>query len=288
MMAWSLKSLPEVFMFKKSIGRWIGALSLSIAAQAAWAAPVWQFNPAGSGPGDATSLSSLAVGGVGFVQIIPDANNPTTFTFLEQGAYQALQADGVTPFGSRDLTITYSVMGTGSFLNPTALQFSSGNISLFSDGVFDFASTAGNYGADNGAALARFKVVGGGLDSSGLVSVNAAMVTGSLLPGYLFAADGSDLATYSSVLMNLGVFNQPTNPDSLLVSEIVCGLSTYPGPGCDGTPFANSPLAFVVRDGGFVSVSAVPEPDVLGLSAAGLGLLLVASRRRRPLLPART
>lgn len=266
-------------MLANRFARWAGLLSLLAATQAVHAAPVWQVNPGGTGPGGAVAVQALNVGGAGFVQIIPDAANPTAFTFIEHGAYQALQADGVTPFGSRDLTITYAVSGSGSFLDPAALRFNAGSIRLFSDSVFDFGSAAGHYGADNGTALARFDVIGGGVNASGLVNVSAALVGGSLLPGYLFAADGSDLAGTSGVLMNLGVFNQPTQPDGLFVSEIICGLAAYTGPGCDGTPYANSPLAFAVRDGGFVGIT-VPEPGSLGISLAGLGLLGFARRRR--------
>lgn len=109
-------------MFAKRTMHWLSTLSFALLAQTALASPTWQLNPEGSGASGAVPITALNVGGVGFVQIIPDSSNPTQFTFLEHGAYQAVQSDGTTPFGTRDLTITYSVSGSGSFLNPGALQ----------------------------------------------------------------------------------------------------------------------------------------------------------------------
>ena len=258
------------------------ALALGLAPQAAQAAPAWQINTSGQGASGATAVSTVAVGGVGFVEIIPSASNPTGFTFVEHGAYQLLQSSGSAPFGSQDLTVAYSVSGTGSFLNPLALHFTTGSISLYVDTLFDFGSSAGNFGADNGTLLGSFSVIDGGLAPTGLVSVQARLNKGSLLSGYLFDGNGNDLTSADNVLMQLGVFNQVTIPDPLLVSEIVCGLSGSTGDGCNGhSAFTNTPFAYTVRDGGGVALSTVPEPGSIGLLLAGLGLIPVAARRRR-------
>lgn len=257
------------------------ALALAVFAPLAQALPVWQLNTAGSGLAGAVALSTLDVTGVGFVQILPDPANPYTFTFVEYGAYRAVQADGSTPFGGYDLTIRYNVTGSGSFLDPGNISFSAGSVELYSDAVFDFATAAGAYGADNGTLMARLAVLSGGTDASGLVTLNAAVVAGSLLPGYLFGADGTDLASAADVLFSLGIHNQVAIPDDLLVSEIVCGMAGYTGAGCDGTAFANSALAFTVRDGGYASVSVVPEPPTGSLALAALGLLGAGARRGR-------
>lgn len=266
--------------------RWLSriALTLALAPLAAQATPAWQINTLGTGVSDAVTVSSVTVGGVGFVQIIPDANMPGGFTFLEHGAYQLLSANGSTPFGAQDITVAYTVLGGGNFDNygnMLALQFNSGSINLFVDATFDFASSAGNYGADNGTPLASFSIFGGGVDASRLASVNAQLIQGSLLAGYLFDAKGQDLASADNVLMQLAIYNQPTMPDALLVSEIVCGMAGSSGPGCDGTPFTNTPLAFVVSDGGSLTLSSVPEPGSIGLLLAGLGMIPIAAKRRR-------
>lgn len=270
--------------------RFIAALAVSaplFVAQGAAATPTWQVNPLGTGLNGATSLSVADVGGVGFVQIIPGADASGSFQFIEHGAYQLLQPGTGTPFSGADLTVSYTVSGNGNFQTPLALTFSAGSISLFSDAARDFATDAAHYGADNGTLVARFNVFGGGIDASGLVSVKALIETGSLLAGYLFSGSGADLANAPGTSIELGVFNQTTAPDPLLVSEIVCGLAGYTGAGCDGTSaeFANSRLAFTVRDGGFATViAAVPEPGSIALLLSGLIVLAgstPSSRHRR-------
>jgi len=269
----------------------LGAASLFV-AQGAAATPAWQINPQGTGAAGAQSLSQVDVGGAGFVQIIPGTTDPTSYQFVENGAYQLLSPGTGTAFSGSDLTVSYSVLGSGSFLNPLALQFTSGTISLYADANYDFGTDAGNFGADNGTLIALFNIFAGGVDSNtGLVTVTAALETGSLLAGYLFSADGTDLASTTGTTIELSVYNQLTNPDPLIVSEIVCGLAGYGGAGCDGTSstFSNSALAFTVRDGGFASVIAnVPEPATILLVLAGLLMAACSTRgsRRSPVAPA--
>lgn len=265
----------------KRLSQLLCALTLGLSSQFAQATTEWQLNPAGNGLAGASWLSALDVGGVGYVQILPSSTDPTAFNFIEHGAYQALQSDKSTPFGTQDLTITYTVIGSGSLLNPFALSFTSGSINLYADPNFDFASTAGSYGADNGSRIASFSVFGGGLNADGMVSLQASAIAGSLLAGYLFAADGSDLAMRDNVQMNLGVFNQQTTPDSLLVAEVVCGMAGSTGAGCNGTPFVNTPFAYTVKDGGYATISTVPEPTTVSMLLAGLGLIPIVTRRRR-------
>lgn len=262
------------------------AIGLAVSVQSAHALPQWKINPEGSGLDGAQNVSSLPVGGVGFVQIIPDAIDPTTFQIVEYGAYQLLQPGTNAAFSEKDLTVSYSVMGSGSFLNPLALHFSSGAIELFSDTTYDFATNATHYGVDNGTLVGKFSVYDGNLASSGLVTVRATLDAGSLLPGYLFAGNGTDLAGATNTSMELGIFNEVANPDANLVSGIVCGLANFAGPGCDGSPipFFNTPLAYTVRDGGYASItSSVPEPASLSMFLAGLCVLGLRSKRRNKL-----
>lgn len=267
---------------KPSAGRlayWLCTLALVLSTQAAQALPEWQINPNGTGVGGATTVSSLNVGGSGFVQFLPDASNPYAFTFVEHGAYQVLKSGGGGPFGTSDLTVTYSVTGRGSFLDFAALRFTSGTINLYSDSVFDFATAASSYGADNGTHVASFNVFDGHVTTAGMVAVDAKLV--SLLPGYLFAADGGDLSGRNNVLMELGVFNERISSNPLLVSELACGMAAYTGPGCDGTSFPDSELAYFVHDGGSVVITSVPEPATVGLMLVGLGLISFVAKRRR-------
>lgn len=249
-------------------------LATALFAHTAQAAPDWQINLSGQGIAGATAVSEVQVGGVGFVEILP--SSPTDFTFVEHGAYRLAMP------GAQEITVTYSVIGSGLFANPFALHFNSGSINLFADPGFDFATGAAHYGANNGSFLGSFSIFDGGVANTGMISLSARLDAGSLVSGYFFDAGGNDLANADNVLMQLGVFNETTAPDALLVSEIVCGLAGYAGPGCDGTPYANSPMAFTVRDGGAISLAAVPEPATSALLIAGLGLIPWAMRRRRP------
>lgn len=263
------------------VARLLCVLATTLCAQIAQATPNWQINPGGTGAGDAQTLSTLDVGGSGFVQVTPITNTPF-FQFVEHGAYQALKSGSNSPFGTTDLTITYAVTGNGSFWNPAALRFTSGIINVYADSDFDFATTEATYGTDNGKHVASFNVYDGSVTGNGQVAISANLVANSLLRGYLFSADGIDLADLFDVQMQFSVFNQMINPDATLVSEIVCQMAEYKGPGCvPGTTFVNSQLAYTVQDGGKVTITAVPEPGSIGMMLLGLGLLSLSTRRRQ-------
>lgn len=273
----TLESNPNVMRLSNQVKYGLSILAFSFSAQSALAASDWQINPLGSGVAGASTVSALNVGGVGFVQKTLDAITPALFTFIEHGAYQVFSPGSLSPFTDREMTVVYSVSGSGNSDNPGAMQMSAGQIDIFSDANRDFGTMAANYGADNGTRIASFAVNYGYVaNAEGLVIVNATGVAGSFAQGYLFDAAGTDLATLSKVQLQLGLYNQLTVPDAEIMSGVVCGISGA----CQGGPVTFSPLAFTVRDSGSVSISAVPEPETSAMLLAGLGLIAAVARRR--------
>lgn len=256
----------------------LSILALAVSAQSALAADGWQINSQGSGASGASAVSKLNVGGIGFVQMAQDANVPALYTFIEHGAYQAFSPGGFSPFAGNEITVTYSVSGSGNSNDPGALKLTSGQINIFSDSNRDFASMAPNYGADNGTRIASFDISYGYVaDSNGRIVVNATGVAGSFAAGYLFNSAGTDLATLPNVQLQLALFNQPIMPDGPMIAGVVCGIAQA----CRTGGVTLSPQAFTVQDMGEVSISAVPEPESAAMFLAGLGLLAGVARRRR-------
>lgn len=275
---YTLESNPNVMRLSNQVKYGLSILAISFSAQSALAASDWQINPLGSGAAGASTVSALNVGGLGFVQKTPDATTPALFTFIEHGAYQVFSPGSLSPFPDREITVTYSVSGSGNSDNPGALQMSAGQIDIFSDANRDFGTMAPNYGAGNGTRIASFTVNFGYVaNAEGLVIVNSTGVAGSFAQGYLFDAGGNDLATLSEVRLQLGLYNQLTLPDAAIMSGVVCGIAGA----CQGGPVSFSPLAFTVRDSGSVSISAVPEPETSAMLLAGIGLIAAVARRRR-------
>jgi hypothetical protein len=268
----------EIFMnskkFSDALKGGLGVLAIALSSHSAFAAGDWMLNPTGSGSASASSLSALNVGGVGYIQFIPDALNPALYTFIEHGAYQSLNANRTGPFGASDLTVTYSATGSGSFIDPSALKITSGQVDLYSDANFDFATPAATYGADDGAHVGSFKISNGYVSGSdGTVTVLATGVTGSFAAGYLFDAQGADMSSAAGIQLVLTVLNQPSKPTPIVMSEIACGMAGV----CTYNPFLP---AMTAVDVGSVSISAVPEPESAAMLLAGLVLLAVVAHRR--------
>jgi hypothetical protein len=250
----------------------LSILAIAVSAQSAVAANDWQINSAGSGVSGATAISTLKVHGVGFVQSLPDDSTPGLYSFMEHGAYRALNTDGTALFGSHEITVTYSVFGV-----PNPLRMSGGRIDLFSDPHPDFGTGPTNYGADNGTRFASFEIFEGyPANDKGLIVVNARGVAGSFVEGYLFNAAGTDMATLTNVQLQLELSNQPGSWDAPIVAGVVCGIAQA----CPNGPISPSPLAFTVEDRGSVSISAVPEPASSAMLLAGLGLIVAVARHR--------
>lgn len=266
----------------------VGVTLLGLCSLPAFATPQWHLSSTGSGLDDATAVTTVDVHTSGFVQVTPTSES--TFLFNENGAAQLRSPTGTPPFGTNDITVLYSVVGLGNFLpgfvaDMTSLNFVGGAIQLFSDSNLDYGSADGSYGAGNGTQFAAFEVSGGWMDFTfdGLrANVIASLLPGSLLPGYFFDEQGRDMVTAELVQLTLGLnFTVIPDPDAAHLSDVICGMGGYTGPGCDGTAFVPTPAAAAIRDGGYASVEAifrVPEPATLLLLSAAL--VALATRRR--------
>lgn len=260
----------------------VAALAVASSAQAS----VIEFNPSGTGfPGAIPVSSGIDVHGSGFVATGPDPSNPGSYIFSETGAYQLTQADHTSPIGTRDITLTYSVMGA---VNPGtgALSFTAGSFNLYSDPTFNFGSTSSNpsvvFGANDGVLIASFLISGGTGQANGTVHLNGDAIAGSIRSGYFFSSSGEDLSLSGKLQFAVDIGNKIVSPTANEISEIICKTSVYPIPGCGGGDYANTPYYFAVRDGGAVSLSSsVPEPGSLALAFAGLMGLGLSSRRAR-------
>ena len=246
------------------------------------AANPFQIATDGSGLASAQLLSSFDLGGHGFVFQYMDPTSGLPM-FQENGAFRIVASDGVSPIGTNDLTLTYALWGTADPLSGL-ISLIGGGFDLYSDSSFDFGTSTGIYGADDGTHVASFLVTGGSGDPMGthLVSMSAQLVAGSLLPGYLFTADHRDMSQLASVTLDASFVDNVATPDATAVEELVCEQAGLAALGCQGTAYANQiPYYFLVEDSASVTLNAVPVPGSLCLGALGLAMLGM-HRRRMP------
>ena len=244
-----------------------------------------QVNSSGTGLAGATArTSSVAVDGAGFVMTQPNPGNPLAPFFSEVGAYRLTQADGVSPLGPRDLTLAYLLTGTVDLL--TGMVSSSGSFSLYSDANFNFGSASANplnvFGATDGIRIGTFQIASAVGAANGTMHLNGSAIAGALLSGYFFSETGEDLSQSGNLQFDVSIGNRvDPNPSATVISEIICKASGFPGPGCVGGNYENTPFYFAVKDGGQVTLSSVPEPGSTTLVFAGLAGLGLFSRRSR-------
>lgn len=223
--------------------------------------------------------------GNSYIQLTPAGGN--NFTFADNGFFQVTGRDGMGInthwLGAgqpRDLTALFSGgTGTGTFGGP--ISFTGGLLELFSDANFDYASTTGAYGTNNGTKIGSFTLVEGSgfVDPTGVPNGLLTLVfqATELAAGYWFGPDGmTDLSTligqdllFGFVTTNATVLE---NPNTTLVAELgeMVGIGNI-------DDVVNDPDlgSFIVSNNGQYRTSivpgTVPEPGVLAL--LGLGML---------------
>lgn len=262
------------------------------AQSAVQAASNWYFNPTGTGLAEASLVSSLNIGGFGFIEQSISSTHFLALDFDEHGAYQVLDASGSAPYSAHDITVSYHI---GGYLGLFGSDFTHGTIDIYSDSTFDFGSTNGSFGADNGTLIAQFEVSTGGINPfSRQAFLQADLVSGSMATGYFFDSNGVDAAGRAGISFSLGVQNETIDPSGThIVPEIACEQAGFDGPGCNGSQYqpAFFDIAYsTVHDTGVATldiptldarlVSAVPEPASALLLLTGLAVIGAARHVR--------
>jgi hypothetical protein len=267
------------------------AMTMAGGANAATVLNNWVFNPVGGGFSSGQKVNEyLDVNGNAFIQINPTGGS--SFSFKENAVFNIVQADGKgklfpVNFPGGNITATFEAAGTGNFSG--AFTFSGGTIRMYQNPTFEYGSTVGYFGADQGNQIAEFTVMagGGGMvnangspTNNGQVTVFAKADAGSLDAGYFFRENGQDLSTESIMAFAFTNANTIAQPDAVLVDEVACQYAGFTGAGCNGGTYANTPGYFFVGNNGQFKLAEVPEPGSLalfGIAMLGAG---VVSRKR--------
>ena len=241
----------------------IGVFSLSTTFAATNASAYfadWGFDPDGAGAAPVVNITE-------YLDFISNGtlitNDWTTNTFTETGNFEVDRHDGVKfPDPTPAITATFSA--TGDLVGTTSFTFDSGiaNLQVFDNG---------------GTAIGTFDLLSGGgaLDDSGLGAPNGIITANfsanSLLAGYWFAPDGTDLTawttTVGSPIITLGF---ATTNASLLQT---------PPPIYENPDGSGRLVTFGVSNNGQFRLDAVPEPATFVLF--GFGLLGLAAYKRK-------
>lgn len=253
----------------------------------------WRFNPGASGigglPGEFSPIDEINFIGSTFID--QDGVGGPGSAFTDVGFFSATGftnngipiLPGTSGLGNDyELTGVFNTTGVNTTLVGTDQDFvfdAGGTLDLYLDDGFDYGSTTGAYGADNGVLIASFSLISGSgdfdFDPGSLDGqINILWEATFLAAGVWSNAAGDDLSTFIGTGSPVGAATDSNNnlitPPADLISETIetFGIGT-PG----GADF------YTFNDGSF-NPTIVPEPGTMLLFGVGLLGLAGLGRRR--------
>lgn len=251
-----------------------GALALPSVASASMFLNNWYLDV--DGDGDKVQVSEyLDFVGNSYIQLSP--TGPNSFTFADDGFFRVVSVDGGPDINDgsgagRQLTALFSGgTGTGAFSG--GISFTGGTLDLFSDTNFNYGTTAGLFGANDGTKIGSFELTTGSgvVDATGIPNGELTLIfqATELAAGYWFMPDGTtDMSTMVDQGLLFGFVTTNASFVAAPSTNLVAELAEMTGGSVVNNPALGS---FVVSNNGQYRLQVVPEPSVLAL--LGLGML---------------